>query len=246
MRPAPALFALLCGAGACDPALAASPVAASITQDAFAPPVARPMVLSRTVIRDLPDGKQIIATRRYRVQFLRRDAGYKLEGTLIASEISAPEQLHTLAEMERTRPDDGLFPMDLDGSGLIVGGSEAGPGDKQATETALHTLETMLADAPSNAGVEQDQNFLARLRMAVAGPLSAHWPAALFLPGSQLDRQERTFRLPDGSDGRFVSEVRRKTTSGSGTMNEAERRIVTSIGGEDSVALERWTLMVVG
>lgn len=240
MKNGAVLLAMICGA--IVPVHAASPVAAALAEGAFAPPVGRAMILSRTVIRDLPDGKQIVATRRYRVRFLRNGAGFRVEGTLIASEISAPEQLRQLAEMERTRPDDGLFPMELDGSGQIVGGAEAGPGDRKATEAALRTVDAMLAESPSDAGAEQDRVFIARLRMAVAGPLSAHWPTALFAPGTQVDRQERTFSLPDGSKGRFVSEVRRKTAPGSGTMNDAERRIVTSIGGEDSVALERWTL----
>lgn len=246
MRPAFALLAMACGAGILAPAQAASPVAAMISGDVFAPPVGRAMILSRTVIRDLPGGKQIVATRRYRVRFLRNGAGYRLDGTLIASEISAPEQLRELAEMERKRPDDGLFPLELDGSGQIVGGGEAGQGDRQATEAALRTVDAMLADSPSANGAEQDQAFLARLRMAVAGPLSAHWPVALFIPGTQVDRQERSFRLPDGSEGHFVSEVQRKSAADGGTMNEAERRITTSIGGEDSVALERWTLALEG
>jgi hypothetical protein len=60
--------ALLAGA-----ATLALPAAAASSDPGFAPPRDQPLVLSRTVVRELRDGAAIVATRRYRVTFHPRE-----------------------------------------------------------------------------------------------------------------------------------------------------------------------------
>ena len=178
------------------------------------------------------------------MRFLRSagDRGFVLSGTLISSEIDAPAQLHALAELERARPDDGLFPIALDPMGRIVGGPGAGKGDRAAVDAALTIARQMLTERPSALGPQGDTAFIARLRASIVTPVSSHWPVALFAPAPASERDERSFALPGGGEGRFVAEVRRKAAPGSTMMASAERRIVTTIDGENNVAIERWAL----
>jgi hypothetical protein len=102
----------------------------------FAPPVDKPMLLSRTLVRELGGGATIVATRRYRVVFHRTEAGWRIDGALVASEIDAPAALSALAAIERGRPDDGLFPILLDPAGRIVPKAPSGGQGREAVERA--------------------------------------------------------------------------------------------------------------
>jgi len=86
--------------------------------DAFAPP-STPLILTRTLYRDLPGGGKIVVTRQYAVQFSTDGDGYRLDGQLLDTMVQVPERLSALAEVERKRPDSGLFPAYLDRNGLI-------------------------------------------------------------------------------------------------------------------------------
>ena len=106
--------------GAMSVALPATARSSAATTGAFAPPEGEPMLLTRTLRRELSDGKAIVATRRYRVSFARSDSGWTVDGLLIASEIEAPPSLAALASIEQQRPDDALFPIRLDAGGVIL------------------------------------------------------------------------------------------------------------------------------
>ena len=71
----------LAGMTALAPLVVASMETQALAQSwaGFALPSA-PMVLSRTVIRELPDGKQIVVKRSFRVQFVASGNGYLLTG----------------------------------------------------------------------------------------------------------------------------------------------------------------------
>jgi hypothetical protein len=197
----------------------------------FSPPLDRPMLLSRTLVRELADGKAIVATRRYRVAFHRSEAGWRIEGVLVASEIDAPPPLAALAAIERARPDDGLFPILLDGAGRIVTRPEA-PHDRGAIEQAL----------ASAAAARADPAFLAQLKAAAAGGGMTRWPATLFLPGAEHHEESQEIPLPEGAPGVVRIELDRASPVGAATMARAERTVTTELGGTRRVARETWTL----
>lgn len=85
-----------------------------------------------------------------------------------------------------------------------------------------------------------DLAFLARIRAAAAGSATARWPATLFLPGPFSKRTDRTFTPPGGDEG--AVEITFTRSGCCGTMQQAERKVTTRVGGEDQPAIERWTL----
>ena len=77
------------------------------------------MVLSRTVIRELSGGAQVLVKRRFRVQFQRHGEGFVLTGTPMDVSVEVPPILARLGDLERQRSEQGPFPILLDGQGLI-------------------------------------------------------------------------------------------------------------------------------
>lgn len=92
----------------------------TVDSSTFSPP-GEPLLVTRTVIRTLHDGKEIVARRSYLVTIEKDGDAYSVIGKLVASEITAPPALHALAELERARPDTGTFPIQLDRSGQARG-----------------------------------------------------------------------------------------------------------------------------
>lgn len=228
--------ALLAGAAAM-----AAPAVATTPEVGFAPPRDQPLVLSRTLVRELRDGTAIVATRRYRVTFAPLGNGWRVDGTLIGSEIDVPSSLAPIAAIERTRPDEGVLPIYLDRAGRIVSEpqpvSVAGP---KAFTGAVRAASHMLAGTASSG-------FLTQLGAVAAKPgggLSA-WPEALFLPHGLFGSSEQSFRLPDGSDGSILILLDSDAEPARATMSRARRTVITQVAGTRQVAREEWTLAAV-
>ena len=235
--------ALLFGAvsaGAIASATAPPPAAAL----AFRPP-AGPMLLSRTLRRDLADGKAVITTRRYRVSFTPNASGWRVDGELVGCEVDAPPALAMLAEIERKRRDEGLFPLTLDRNGLIVPASppadSPGQGRDSVEQAIGATLAQLKANPPAAAVGAPIAGFLQQLQVLAAQAALTRWPVTLFLPGSE-SRDERRFTLPDGSEGTVTAEVSNAPAPGLATMGRATRRVVTRIGEDSRTSREEWSL----
>lgn len=228
--------ALLAGA----PALAVPAAASPADSPAFAPPRDSPLLLSRTVVRELPGGAAIVATRRYRITFHPVAGGWRVEGTLVGSEIDAPPALAAIAALERARPDDGLFPIRLDRSGRIVAYPASRSLGREAVAGAVGAAER-LASSNNTASVP---GFLAGIGAAAASPGGGqtHWPEALFLPHGISGTTEQAFALPDGSQGTVQVALDSVPAPGLATMGKARRTVVTLAGGTRRVAREEWTL----
>jgi hypothetical protein len=235
--------ALLLGAmSAALPATAQSPVA---TTSAFAPPEGEPMLLTRTLRRELSDGKAIVATRTYRVSFARSAGGWTVDGVLIASEIEAPPAVAALASIERQRPDDALFPIRLDPTGVIQ--PRANPiSPDGASWRAAFDVAIKLVSLPSASGGTSPGPVIQQLQsVAGAGSLSI-WPVTLFLPRADTTREERRFALPEGGEGVIVTELERLPADGLDTMGKATRTVVTQVAGTRRVTHEQWSLKRIG
>lgn len=202
----------------------------------FAPPD-QPMVLTRTLRRPLPDGQEVITLRSYLLRFIPTSDGVRIDGNLLAVTVDAPPVLQAMADLERARPDSGMFPMWLDRRGMLLPGSPApgGPDRTAAVDRALSRIDTLALPAPEKA---QAQGFASQFRGAGGG---TPWPRDLFrpVPGTREDR--RAVSLPEGGQGSVT--VVTRTTISDALLATYTRRIVTEMGGDARVSIEEWTLI---
>ena len=206
---------------------------------AFQPP-ATPLVLSRTVWRSLRDGQEIMVRRRYEVRFSPYNGGYRLDGRLIDTAVAAPPPLALLAEIERTRPDAGIFPLHLDGHGRIIsqqGRIAAGDSHRDAGDRA----RTILARSTMDSQARQQSEQLAQsiLDSALGG---SSWPSDLFSPDARSRQERRVLALGGGQQGEIEVSVDVGTPGKDGLPHSVERRVATRIEGSSRFSREVWTL----
>ena len=227
--------------------LSATAQAPTSPSNVFSPPEGEPMLLTRTLRRELSDGKAIVATRRYRVSFTRIASGWTIDGALVASEIDAPPALAALAEIERLRPDDALFPIQLDARGVIRPRDGTASPDSASWRAALDEAIKLVSVRFTHGGEGAALGLLVQQMQAVAGAATlSRWPTTLFLPEAGSSREERRFALPENSEGTIITELERLPADELDTMGEAERRVVTNIAGTRRVTREQWTLQRIG
>jgi hypothetical protein len=232
---------LLAGAAALLPAVAGQ-VSAQPTDtagQAFAPPDS-PMVLTRTVWRTLVDGKQLVIRRRYAVRFSRRDDGFVLDGRLLEAAVEAPPMLSGLAELERNRGDEGLFPLLIDNEGRIRASAPAQAGSPGLRDNARVKAQNLLAAKPQPLERQREAGaFLAQLSAQGA---SATWPADLFNPASGERLERRRITLPDGQEGEVKVAIRVTEAPSRGLPRSVERTVTTVLAGTSRTSRELWTL----
>lgn len=231
---------LLAGAAALLPILGASALAdvAPQIQARFAPP-STPLVLTRTLYRDLADGKQVVVTRRYAIRFTAQGDGYRVDGTLIDATVDAPPFLSRLADLERQRPDSGVFPAMLDGRGMIRSGG-AGKLDPRTRQQALDRAQTMIAGAPAPAGARRETSAL--LGQVAGSSGGSSWPVFLFNPGPAERVERRQMALPDGGQGEVEVRIRADGLQPGGLPQRLERVVVTRLAGTERTSREVWTI----
>lgn len=236
------LSLLLAGVAALLPSqlspLMAEPNPATVAP-AFDPP-ATPLVLTRTLWRSLRDGQEIMVRRSYEVRFVRNAEGFRLDGQLIDTAVDAPPALALLAEIERTRPDQGMFPMQLDTRGQIV----APPGRVSAGvshRAALDQARTILASAAMDGEARRQGEQLARtvLESAVG---AASWPSDLFSPQARSRFETRSLTLDGGQQAEIEVSVDVQLPGDGALPGTVERRVATRIEGSSRLSREVWTL----
>ena len=219
--------------------VAAPLAAANAPGGRFVPPP-MPLVLSRTVIRELIDGKQIVATRRYSVRFIPEGVGFRLDGELIGVSVDAPPFLARLAELERNRPDRGLFPIRLDAQGII-----AGDGGMQRVDDATRAKVGNQANALI-AGTSAPESVKREEAGHVAGMLASHqpsvWPSDLFVARPGERHAHRVIALPGGSEGEIDVVLKVEGSQACGLPQQVERVVTTVTGGSRQVSREVWTI----
>jgi hypothetical protein len=232
---------LLAGAAALLPVVAGQVSAQSIAvaSQPFAPPET-PQVLTRTVWRTLGDGEQIIVRRRYEVQFSRRADGFSLDGRQLDAAVEAPPVLAGLAEIERKRNDEGMFPLLIDAAGRIRQTPRAQEASHALRETARDQAQRLISATP-NVPPAQDASpdFLAQL--AAQGAMVA-WPADLFNPAGGERLERRSIALPGGQEGEVAVSVRVVEPPHLGAPRSVERTITTVLAGTSRTSREQWTL----
>ncbi|MBP6362813.1 MAG: hypothetical protein KA233_08135 [Novosphingobium sp.] len=232
---------LLAGAGALFPAAtglssanaAAQPPAVS---GAFTPPTG-PMTMTRTLVRNLADGKQIIVTRRYLIRFTPEGDGYRLDGEQIDAEVVAPSALSGLAEIERKRIDKGLFPARLDARGMIQ--PTRLDRDPDTTSAALAQGQQIIAAAP--LAPEAKRERIAVLGQVASSATPSAWPVFLFNPGTNERVERRKLTLASGAEGEVEVRITVQGVMACGLPLAVERTVTTYLAGTSRVSREVWT-----
>ncbi len=196
-----------------------------------------PLVLTRTLRRPLPGGAEIVSTRSYEISVVPDGDGFRVEGRLLDSEVTAPPSLAALAALERDRPDSGLFPFRLDRDGLIA--SAAVPSDRSAESAAAEASKsTIAASALAEADRREAQAVIDQLTTR-SGVTGARWPNDLFRPAPGVRSQTSRFELGDGKTGSVTTTIEaRRDASG----DSIERTVVTETGGASRATHETYKI----
>jgi hypothetical protein len=213
-----------------------SPVAAQVAAT-FTPPQSA-MILSRTQVRALPDGKTITTRRIYEVRITRAADGFQVDGHLVNVEVDAPPSLQSLVELERRRPDNGLFPMRLDARGMIV--SVMQPGVNPSLDKAVALVSERIGGSGLAAlDMLQAQAFVRQLR---EGGGRSVWPSDVFRPAPGKRSEERRLALPGGREGQVVIEIAGEGSGPAGQVAALSRIVTTDLGGDRRTTQERWQI----
>lgn len=216
----------------------ATTIAPQPDQDTFLPPHG-PLLLTRELRKTLVDGQEIISQRRYAVRFVPQGDGYRVEGELVGTAVQAPPELGQLADVERSRADEGLFPLILNRHGMIVeqqGANDAASTARTLAEAKAFLANSELSDADRSAALAMVTQLQEQARAA-----GGNWPADLFRPASGRHEVTRDIPLPDGSAGRVTVSITASDLPG-GMLDRLQRRVITELNGTSRLSTETWTL----
>lgn len=196
-----------------------------------------PLVLTRTVWRNLHDGQQIMVRRSYFLAFTAEDGGFVVTGEQIASDVEAPPALDAIARLERSRIDRAAFPLRLDAEGLIrLGGAPSPSPGRSDGENAARAL--IAGHSLSLADQREGETFLADV---VAKGGAVPWPLDLFSPREASWSNRRELTLPDGSTGTLTMTFTAESERIAGLPTKVSREVVSEFGGTRRVSREEWT-----
>lgn len=215
----------------------AMPLHADTMPALFAPPEA-PLVLTRSLYLPFPDGRQIAVTRKYEVRFSRTDAGFRVEGRLLDTQIDAPPRLSALADMERRRREAGLFPVLLDQRGMILESPAASEEVRSATQAAAGA-RAIVAKSATPPGLREEIG--GALESLTGTATRSAWPPFLFNPGNAERSDSRTITLPDGATGKVETRIHVDGLLVGGLPRRIERNVTTHFEGTQRVTREVWT-----
>lgn len=234
---------LLAGVSVLVPAAALQvPALAEARGTAEFHPPASDLILTRTVSRSLVDGQEIVARRRYTVRFVREKDGYTLYGELLEVTVDAPPMLATLAELERERPDLGMFPIKLDSMGRIRNQAGAALTSSEAGQKADSIARSMVDRASLDAEEKrQIQEQVPRI-LSASRTAGARLPPELFDPAAGPRRLQQVLTLPGGAQGQVDVAVNVSRISRLGLPQSVERTVTTVLEGSTRVSREVWTI----
>ncbi len=196
------------------------------------------MLLSRTVRRELPRGQALVVRRTYEIRFVSNDGGYSVEGRLLDCSVEAPPALNALAEIERNRPDTGLFPLTLDRRGIILPVAVGGQG--KAFDEASRVIADMVSNKVSDTAEQvAAHKFVKQFGSQVAVGL---WPEDLFVPASSQHAEDSVVPLADGQSGRVQVLIEATRNPQNALLSRFNRTVITDFGGIQRRSDEEWTL----
>ena len=203
-------------------------------------PATTPYRLRRRIERELRDGATLIVERTWSVQFVPQGRGFRVDGEQSGVTVDAPPALSFLAQVERNRIDQNMFPLMLGSAGEIIG--QSATRDDATLSVAIDKVRQRLA-AASEQGMDAEagEEFLKHLQRAGEEAL-ATWPTALFAPGELDVVHEREVALPAGRSGILTVRTLAASDPATGLMRQFERRVETRLGTRTKAGLERFSL----
>lgn len=233
---------LLAGVTATMVPLSAAAIAAPIAAASVVSftPSDQPMILRRTLRRPLPGGTEVLTQRTYQIRFVGSSDGYRIEGKLLKADIEAPPQFEPLAQIERTRPDTGLFPMIVDHQGRLL------PGKPRPTDdSALAAAQLAKSLIPARLSPQEAHSAQTFIGTISANPVQTVWPADLFSPEPGRRSTIETMPMPDGKTGQVSIEIEASVDSRTGLLSQLTRRVTTDLDGSERVTIETWNLTAI-
>ena len=205
----------------------------------FAAPTG-PMLYTRRLERELADGAGLVVSRSFTVRFIPDGDGFRVVGEQVSVEVDAPEQLATLAQLERERVETALFPLQLDSTGAIRGVPRAAP--SQQLDEAVREVTARIARLNRPAADREALRAFVETVHRSAGELVTELPPDLFAPADVPREESRTLTLPGGEVGRVRVTFSAQRAADSGLMRTARREVVTEVSGDVRHTIESWTL----
>ncbi len=202
-----------------------------------------PLLLTRRIERSLIDGKWIKVGRRWEVAFSRQGQSIALTGRQLDCQVDAPPSLAPLSAIEKSRSTAEMWPILLNGSGLIF---SAGNGvAARDVDKAIEVAQRMIAERPIPASERSAlREHLASVRRTSASLLEK-LPDDLFFPVAGPMRAVRSMELPGGTVGELELSYSAMAVPDKGWLDRAERMIVTRLAGTEQIAREYWELRAV-
>lgn len=207
----------------------------------FAPPHV-PMLFKSRIWHDLGNDVALITQRTFEVRFTPVSEGYRLEGTQVASEIDAPEELAPLAEIWRRTPLTTLFPFSVDIDGFVIPNSGPNPAPvPDLSESIDVALDMLRKDGTSETAINDAQSFFQWLQKA-ANEIGSDVPRDLMVPPAELQKASKVVELPGGTSGTIEISFLGTTWPDFGLLRDAERHIVTRVEGTSQRSRDNWAL----
>lgn len=197
-----------------------------------------PVRLTRRLERGLGDGASLIVSRTWECRFELAGSGATIAARQMAVDVVAPPALSALAEIERRREASGLFPMQLDASGAIVGWSQNQTDLDHAVAAARAAIESKDLQARQEDDAKRYVAAMGRTAAAVVSQV----PRDLLFPRAGERREERALDLPGGGKGMYELTVRASAQPASGLLKSSERHIVTRVGQSSRTSSESWSI----
>ena len=178
-----------------------SSVPCPVTKVAFAPPLDRPMQVTRVILRSLIHA-EFRQTVTYRIHFTRAGRGYRMHWQQTGHSAEGPPELLRLLALQEESAQGETLDFTLDENGALLGVTEA-PDAAQRLAEALDRLrkDPALASRPprEQANVGQMLDRIATLQPAERAELHLA-KAARLLVGAGRDCTASTITGHDGTD----------------------------------------------
>ena len=204
----------------------------------------RAMLLTRVLKRGLGNGQEVVSRRSYRIAFFADGAGYRIDGELTGVDVSVPPQLEAIAQLERNRRDEGLFPILLNAQGLIS--FEAARIRPAVPETAHRLAAGMVGAAIMPAPDKSEALQFVDALLSPRGGVMTQWPIDLFRPQAGHRKTSSNVAIANGKLGLVTVELQAVADGACGLVRSFERTVTTEFGGQQRVSRELWTLVPTG
>jgi hypothetical protein len=213
--------------------------AAALSTGRFAPP-AGSMLYMRRLERGLADRARLVVGRSFAVRFVPEVMGFRVDGSQVAVEVVGPKALESLVRLERERVETGVFPLELDATGVIRGRPRV-TASAQLDEAVREVAARIERWDHTPAERDELRAFVEAVHRS-AGDLVTELPPDLFAPVDCPREESRSVALPGGGAGQLRMTFTAERDSATGLMRAARREIVTEVSGDFRRTTESWTL----